>query len=200
QLEMEMYARRNGAVGTSFDIVSGFIQPGSEPTGSIFGYGADEGLRNGTTIFFDVGFVVDGYCSDWGRTVYFGSPSTNHTAAYSALQRAVTGTIGAIQVGRTRVCDLYPMLEERLDGDGYGDYLRARLPSKSVGHQIGIEVHESPWLEPQNTDLIVPGMVFCVEPKLWDDGEYYMRVEDMVLITDSGAEALTTFDRDLFEL
>jgi Xaa-Pro aminopeptidase len=200
QLEIEMHGRRLGAVGTSFDIVSGFIKAGSGQTGSIFSQGLDDGLRTGTTIFLDIGFVVDGYCSDWGRTLYFGNPDDNHRSAYAALQRAVTGTIAAIEVGKTKVCDLYDMFEERLDEDGYGDYLRARLPSKFVGHQIGIVVHELPWLEPRNDETIVPGMVFAIEPKLWDDGVYYMRVEDMVLVTSDGAESITTFDRELFAL
>jgi Xaa-Pro aminopeptidase len=200
QLEIEMHARRAGATGTSFDIVSGFIAPGSDSVGSIFSYTPDEGLRNGTTIFFDIGFVVDGYCSDWGRSVFFGTPDRVVAEAYRSLQKAVVDTVGAIEVGRTRVCDLYPLIESSLDASGYGDYIRARLPSKSVGHQIGMEVHENPWLEPRNDDLIQPGMVFCMEPKLWDDGRYYLRVEDMVLITEQGAEFLTTFDRELFSL
>ena len=92
------------------------------------------------------------------------------------------------------------MIEVSLDASGYGEFIRARLTTKSVGHQIGIEVHEDPWLEPQNKELLVPGMVVCIEPKLWDDGRYYLRVEDMILITDDGAESLTNFDRDLFQL
>ena len=200
QLEIEMCGRANGATGTSFDIVSGFVQTGGGPTGSIFGYELDEGLRPGTTIFFDIGFVVDGYCSDWGRSVFFGTPEENTKSAYKSLQNAVIETIAKIEIGETRVCDLYPMIESSLDASGYGDFIRARLTSKSVGHQIGVEVHEVPWLEPQNTDPLLPGMVFCVEPKLWDDGRYYLRVEDMILITEKGAESLTAFDRELFEL
>lgn len=198
QLAIEFEGRRLGASGTSFDIVSGFIKSGGEPTGSIFGYGIDQGLEYGTTIFFDIGFVVDGYCSDWGRSLFFGNPGTDIANGYRSLQHAMVDTVASIRTGETRVCDMYPMLESRLDEAGYGDKIRARLPSKSVGHQIGIEVHESPWFEPHNEDVLQPGMVFCLEPKLWDDGNYYMRVEDMVLITPEGGEFLTNFDRELF--
>ena len=200
QLEIEMCGRSMGASGTSFDIVTGFIAPDDKATGSIFSYSPDEGLRTGTTIFFDIGFVVDGYCSDWGRSLHFGSPDENTGSAYRALQAAVLEAVDTIEVGKTRVCDIYPSIESSLDSAGYGDFIRARLPTRSVGHQIGIEVHESPWLEPQNQDPLLPGMVFCVEPKLWDDGRYYLRVEDMVLITDDGAVILTRFDRELFEV
>ncbi|MBT3275712.1 MAG: aminopeptidase P family protein, partial [Spirochaetales bacterium] len=170
----------------------------AEPTGSIFSYDIDQGLEPGTTIFFDIGFVVDGYCSDWGRSLYFGEPDKNLIEAYRSLQKAVIDAVGSIQAGKTRVCDMYTLIEDSLDGSGYGDYIRARLPSKNVGHQIGIEVHELPWLVPANEEIIRPGIVFCLEPKLWDDGNYYIRVEDMVYITEQGAETLTKFDRDLF--
>jgi Xaa-Pro aminopeptidase len=200
QLEIETQGRLRGATGTSFGIVAGFIQRSVGPTGTIFSYELDDGLRNDTTIFFDVGFVVDGYCSDWGRSLYFGASDTRQSAAYTSLQSSVVETIEAIEVGHTRLCDLYTMIEQRLDHDGFGDYLRARLPSQSVGHQIGIGLHEVPWLEPQSHAPIAPGMVFCMEPKLWNDGEYYMRVEDMVLVSEKGAESLTTFDRELFGL
>jgi Xaa-Pro aminopeptidase len=102
--------------------------------------------------------------------------------------------------GSMRVCDVFPSIEEVLDEEGYGDYLRARLPHGSVGHQIGVEVHEPPWLKPENDDLLQAGMVMCLEPKLWHAGEYYLRVEDMVLIHPDRAEFLTDYDREQFQL
>ena len=199
-LLVEMEGKKLGAVGTSFDIVCGFIQSGGSPSGSIFSYDLDEGLKPETTIFFDVGFVVDGYCSDWGRSLYFGKTDRNIGKAYQALQTAVVQAVESIQMGTTRVNELYPKIESVVDDLGFGQYLRARLKTKSVGHQIGIEVHELPWLEPQNSEIIKPGMVFCLEPKLWDDGNYYLRVEDMVSISNDGAKFLTHFDRELFDL
>jgi Xaa-Pro aminopeptidase len=71
---------------------------------------------------------------------------------------------------------------------------------QAVGHQIGTEVHENPWLAPRFEEPLRAGMVLCIEPKLWYPGEYYLRLEEMVHITETGAEFLTTFDHDLFEL
>jgi Xaa-Pro dipeptidase len=200
QLEIEMLGRGMGAESPSFPTVSGFIRSGGGATGSIFGYDLDEGLDKGTTIFFDIGFVVDGYCSDWGRSVYWGRPNGEVGEAYAALQQAVVKTVSGIRPAVTRVCDIFPAIEAALDARGFGHYLRARLHHGVVGHQIGIEVHEDPWLNPENQHTLEPGMVMCFEPKLWRDGDFYLRVEDMVMITETGAESLTSFDRDLFVL
>jgi len=69
-----------------------------------------------------------------------------------------------------------------------------------VGHQIGVEVHEPPWLRPGNEHLLEAGMVMCLEPKLLNHGEYYLRVEDMVLVKRDKAEFLTNYDREQFQL
>jgi Xaa-Pro aminopeptidase len=200
RLDIEMIGRRLGASDISFPPSAGFVKSGSEAKGKIFTYKMEEDLQPDTTIFFDVGFVLDGYCSDWGRAVFWGVANKEVQEGYKALQRAVVDTVEKIEPGVTKVNDIFPSIESYLDSDGYGDYLRARLPHGSVGHQIGVEVHEPPWLKPENSDIIQPGMVFCIEPKLWHDGEYYLRVEDMVLIKGDRAEFLTQFDRELFQL
>ena len=69
-----------------------------------------------------------------------------------------------------------------------------------MGHQIGIDVHEIPWLHNTTPEVFQPGMVMCIEPKLWLPGEAFMRTEDMVLITETGCESLTVFDRNCYEL
>ena len=93
-------------------------------------------------------------------------------------------------------------LQERMAGLGlgYGDYLRARLPTGILGHSIGIEVHEHPWIGPDCGEVLRTGMVLALEPKLWRAGEYYLRVEDVVLVGAQGSEFLTEFDRTLFQL
>jgi Xaa-Pro aminopeptidase len=63
-----------------------------------------------------------------------------------------------------------------------------------------LEVHELPWLDPENKDLLMANMVMAMEPKLWNAGEYYFRVEDIVLVGRRKTEFLTKFDRGLFQL
>lgn len=99
-----------------------------------------------------------------------------------------------------KIGEMFNIIEAFLDGRGFGDRLRARLPHGNLGHHIGVDLHEKPWLRPGCDVVLQPGMVMCLEPKLWLPGEYYIRVEDMVLITEEGAESLTVFDRRLFEL
>ena len=205
--EIESQARRSGASNVSFGPVAGFVESCSLTAflkanpNQVTDFPIDKGLVGSTAIFFDVGFVMDGYCSDWGRSVYWGKAPEHVKKAYAALSRAVVETVAGIQPESTKACDLYPAIEAQLDAYGFGDQLRARLGAvRTVGHQIGTEVHESPWLTPRFDEPLRPGMVMCIEPKLWLPGEYYLRFEEMVLVTETGAETLTNFDRALFEL
>jgi Xaa-Pro aminopeptidase len=200
RIVIEMLGRKAGANDISFPPNGLFIKSGSEPTAEPYSYPRDEGLVAGTSIAFDVGFVMDGYCSDWGRSFYWGPVGEDIRKGYVALQRAVVETVDKMHEGSMRVCDVFPSIEGFLDEDGYGDYLRARLPDGTVGHQIGVEVHENPWLKPVNLHELREGMVMCLEPKLWRAGEYYLRVEDMVLIHKDRAEFLTNYDREQFQL
>lgn len=202
ELEAEIQAEglRRGAEGVSFNPAVIFTKSGSEPSTEAFTYPREHGLVPGTAIAFDIGFVSDGYCSDFGRSLYFGHAPSHIRGAYEALQQAVVETVAAMRPGAMRMCDLFPAVERTLDSLGYGDYLRARLPDKVLGHSIGIEIHENPWINPLCDMPLQAGMVMAVEPKLWRSGEYYLRVEDIVLAGEDSSEFLTTFDRETFEL
>ena len=200
QLEIEMTGRKMGATDVSFPSTAGFVKSGSEPSDDPFNYPMVEGLVPGCSIAFDVGFVMDGYCSDWGRSMHWGTAGEDVSKAYEALMNAVVETVDSMHAGSMKVNDLYPSIEASLDKAGYGDYLRARLKTGTVGHQIGVEVHEPPWLKPENEHELEAGMVMCLEPKLWRAGEYYLRVEDMVLVKEDKAEFLTNYDREQFQL
>jgi len=199
-LKIETMGRMIGASDVSFLSTAGFCRSGAEPTDAVFNYGPEEPLEPGSSVAFDVGFVVNEYCSDWGRSFYLGEPEEHVSKAYAALQTAVVETLDAIGDVVLKTNEVFPSIEGVLDREGYGDYLRARLPNGMVGHQIGVEVHEDPWLKPESRVELVDGMVFCVEPKLWNRGEYYLRVEDMVLIKNGKAESLTVYDRERFTL
>lgn len=200
QAELAYQGKQLGAAGVSFSPAALFIAAGAEPMGDPFTWPADEGLVAGTTIAFDFGFVKDGYCSDFGRSLYFGTPGREVREGYAALHRAVLETVGLMRAGGMAVRELFPAVERVLDSLGYGDYLRARLPDGMLGHYIGIEVHEYPWLVPACEEALEADAVMALEPKLWHDGEYYLRVEDIVLVGEAGTEVLTGFDRELFEL
>jgi len=197
---VETMGRGLGAKSPSFGITCGYLKTGTIPADDPFIYPQEAGLVRGTSIAFDVGFVVDGYCSDWGRSFYYGMPRKDILEAYQALQLSVLQMAEDIGKNVVKVNDIYPHIEKTLDRQGFGNYLRARLKTGNIGHQIGVEVHEEPWLKPDQTQPFVDGMVFCVEPKLWYKGDYYLRVEDMILIKNGRAEFLTNFRRDQFQL
>lgn len=199
-LEVEHQARLQGASDVSFPPTAGFVKSGSEVAPTPFTYPMEKGLVPGTSIAFDIGFVMDGYCSDFGRSFYFGPANREVEKGYEALQQGVLETVDKMYDGSMRVCDLFPALEKTLDRLGYGDYLRARLKTGNLGHQIGIEVHEPPWLRQGQEEILRTNMVMALEPKVWHAGEYYLRVEDIVLVGPRKTEFLTRFDRELFQL
>ncbi len=191
--------RLRGATDVSFPTTGGFCKSGSEPVG-VFNYEPHQPLESGSSIAFDVGFVLDGYCSDWGRSFYMGETPDHIKGAYPALMTSVVEAIDAMGEEIQYTDEIFDYIEMVCDREGFGDRLRERLPERMVGHQIGVEVHEDPWLRPGQRQELVDGMVFCVEPKLWLKGDYYLRVEDMVLMKNGKAESLTTYDRELFQL
>ena len=200
EAELVLQGRRLGASGVSFSPTVLFIKSGSQPSADPFTYPKDKPLVPGTCIAFDFGFVQDGYCSDFGRSFYFGRAAQEVRKGYEALHEGLLETVGGMHEGSMRICELFPALEGALDRLGYGDYLRARLPNGVLGHFIGIEVHEYPWVRPDCKEPLRANMVMALEPKVWRAGEYYLRVEDVVLVGKDRTEFLTGFDRELFQL
>ena len=120
---------------------------------------------------------------------------------YEALQAAECHMISQIRPGVTRFGDLYSYICDKAEELGYYGYLRfKREELGGNGHHIGSEVHEVPFLTYESDLILQPGMIFCSEPKMFFPNEGYMRVEDMILVTETGAESLTNFPRDLFEI
>jgi Xaa-Pro aminopeptidase len=198
-LKIEHLGRSMGANDVSFPTTAGFCKSGTAPIG-VFNYKLDQKLETSSSIAFDVGFVLDGYCGDWGRSMYYGNPEEHIDKAYTALMMAVVETIDAMGDEVLHVNQVFDYIEMVCDREGYKNRLLERLPDRRVGHQIGIEVHEDPWLKPNEGQELVDNMVFCIEPKLWHKGEYYLRIEDMILMKNGKAESLTKYDREIFQL
>ena len=198
-LNIEHYGRSSGAVDISFLPSGTMYKTGVKAEGQT-NYSPNDGLRKNTSIAFDVGFVLNGYCSDWGRSFYYGNPEDHIKTAYTELMASVVNVTDEIMGGVQRTDQVFPFIEEQIGKARLGDYLEARHPQREVGHQIGVELHETPWLRPEDRVEIQDGMVFCIEPKLWNNGYYNIRVEDMILIKNGKAESLTTYDRELFQL
>ena len=195
------YGLSHGIQDLSFPPTCGFKTRNTENAENIEPFEAERKLVPGTMVAFDIGYMDQGYCSDWGRTVYYGKAPEFVKKGYEALQAAQQHMIASIRPGVTRFGELYDFICDKADELGYYDYLRfKREDSGGNGHNIGIDCHESPWITPGQQTVMQPGMIFCSEPKMFFPNEGYMRVEDMVLVTEDGAESLSKFPRDLFEI
>lgn len=195
------YGLRTGMADLSFPPTCGFKTRNTENAQNIEPFENDRKLVEGTMIAFDIGYMDRGYCSDWGRTVYYGKAPELVKNGYEALQAGETYMVSKIVPGVTKFGELYGFICDKVEELGYYDYLRfKRDETGGNGHHIGSEVHELPFLVPGDDLVLEPGMIFCSEPKMFFKNEGYMRVEDMILVTEDGAEFLTNFPRDLFEI
>ncbi len=195
------YGLMHGIQDLSFSPTCGFKTRNTDNAKTIEPFENERKLVEGTMIAFDIGYMDRGYCSDWGRTVYYGKAPELVKKGYEALQAAQVYMVSKIVPHKTRFGDLYGYICDKAEELGYYEYLRFKREEEGGnGHHIGTEVHEMPWLR-NDADLILePGMIFCSEPKMFFPNEGYMRVEDMILVTEEGAEFLTNFPRDLFEI
>ena len=158
----------------------------------------DRRLAAGDLVVLDFGGVLDGYCSDLTRTVAIGSPSSEARRLYAAVQAAQQAAIAAVRPGvETSAVDAAArnVLQEHGLGDAFGH---------GTGHGLGLDIHEEPRITWPRPDVpAVPlqaGMVFTVEPGAYVPGFGGVRIEDDVLVTETGCEVLTSVPRELLTL
>ena len=137
-------------------------------------------------ILFDFGSVFDGYCYDYGRTVFFGEPDAEYLRVYELVMASQAAGIKALKAGNT--CEQVDAIARAVIADaGYGDAFRHRL-----GHGIGMDVHEPPFLAKGNTTELRPGMCFTIEPSIIRVHQVAARVEDIIVVGADGGIPLTT--------
>ena len=193
------YGIDHGIQDFSFSPTAGFKTRGTFTKEENFIFPRTSKLVKGTAIAFDVGYMDQGYCSDWGRTIYYGKAPEYVKNGYKTLHDAQQYMVSKIVPYKTKASDLYKLVLEEVTRQGYDDILRWK-EEEMLGHQIGIDCHNFPMLNKKFDDILQPGMIFCSEPKMMFEGECFMRIEDMILVTETGAEFLTNFPRDLFEV
>jgi Xaa-Pro aminopeptidase len=155
----------------------------------------DRVLAEGDLVVLDFGGVLDGYCCDLTRTVSIGPPSSEARRLYTAVYDAQQAAIAAIRPGvESTAVDAAArgVLEARGLGDAFGH---------GTGHGLGLDIHEEPRITRPRADVtsvpLVPGMVFTIEPGAYVPGFGGVRIEDDVLVTETGCEVLTTVSREL---
>lgn len=148
-------------------------------------------LKAGECILIDMGCEWKGYCSDMTRTFYCKSTDPEQTKIYNTVHEAVLKAEAALGPG-IPFCDIDAKARDYINAEGYGEYWKIRL-----GHFIGQDVHEYGDVSAANKNLTEPGMIFSIEPGIYLDGKYGVRIEDLVLITKDGYEILNSFDKNL---
>jgi len=146
-------------------------------------------------VVLDFGGILGGYCSDLTRTVAVGAADPEVRRVHAAVLAAQEAAIAAIRPGVEASC-VDAAAREVLESCGLGDAF-----GHGTGHGLGLEVHELPRITRPRPDVppmtLVPGMVFTVEPGAYRAGWGGVRIEDDVLVTDTGCEVLTTSRREL---
>jgi Xaa-Pro dipeptidase len=153
---------------------------------------SDRKLTAGDLVVVDWGAFYKGYCSDLTRVLVLPPvPETFYQIHQIAVQANETGRATA----KPGIACSLPnqAAHDLIQQKGYGEYFTHR-----VGHGIGMEEHEPPYLNATNTELFQPGMVFTIEPGIYLPGQGGVRIEDDVVITQHGAETLSTLSRDLY--
>ena len=142
-------------------------------------------------VVMDFGGELGGYFSDTTRTVVVVEPPEDFESAYEIVREAQAAAVDAVRPG-IETQDLDRIARSTIEAAGYGDRFIHR-----TGHGIGLEVHEPPYLVEGDRTVLEPGMTFSVEPGVYLDGRFGIRIEDIVVVTEDGVERLNRSTRDL---
>jgi Xaa-Pro aminopeptidase len=147
-------------------------------------HAGDRIIRHGEIVLCDFGGTMNGYCSDITRCVHIGEPPADIAAAYAVLMQAQAAGVAAGAVG-TSCENVDSVTRAIIDAAGYGEYFVHR-----TGHGIGMEEHEDPYMVSGNTTPIAAGHAYSVEPGIYVPGKWGMRLEDIVVATENGPQAV----------
>ncbi|CAM3445062.1 aminopeptidase P family protein [Brevibacillus invocatus] len=185
--ELEFQMKRLGAEGPSF---STMVLAG-EKSALPHGKPGNRAVQEGELLLFDLGVEVNGYVSDITRTFAVGEINDQLREIYETVWAANEAAIAEIRPGVT-FAHLDKTARGVIEAKGYGEYFMHRL-----GHGLGMDVHEYPSVHSENQEVLRAGMVFTIEPGIYVPGVGGVRIEDNVLVTETGVEVLTQFPKQL---
>ncbi|SHG34404.1 Xaa-Pro dipeptidase [Kaistia soli DSM 19436] len=190
--ELDYQMKRHGSLGPSF-------------TTSLYNTGTNHPMLLGqplktwprklnppVSVLLDFGAVLDGMCYDYGRTVSFGTPSAEQIKVHRLIMDAQAAGIAALKAGEATCAEVDSAARDVIAAAGYDKAFRHRL-----GHAIGSDVHEPPFLTKGSDTVVQEGMIFTVEPSILQDGSFSARVEDCIVVRPGGGEPLTRGFQDL---
>jgi len=188
--ELEYHMKKNGAEAISFETIAVSGKNSSSPHKTPENRQLEPGF-----LTMDFGAVVGGYHSDMTRTVVIGKADEEMRHLYGTVLHAQTAVLDVISAG-LKNHEMDRIARDIIDGAGY-----AGTFGHSLGHGVGLEIHENPGLYTRDDGLVLTaGNVVTVEPGIYIAGKYGCRIEDMVVITAGGAEDITHSPKDLIEI
>jgi Xaa-Pro aminopeptidase len=185
--EIEKFFRQEGSEGMPFEIIvasgSNSALPHARPTEKI--------ICSGEPVLIDMGAKINGYCSDFSRTLVLGKADKSLHEIYNIVLKAQTTAIERVESGMD-ASQADRLARSVVEQAGYGDAF-----GHGLGHGVGLAVHEFPSLGPNSSDLLADGMVFTIEPGIYLAGRGGVRIEDMVVLENGKARVLSKSKRDL---
>jgi Xaa-Pro aminopeptidase len=189
-LELEVFMRSQGATSSSFDTIVASGERSALP----HGVASSKIIGNNEFVKLDYGAYYNGYCSDITRTVVVGKPTDKHREIYEIVKEAqqfALDNLGPGMIGKQGDA----LTRDIITRYGYGEYF-----GHGTGHGLGMEIHEAPRLSISGDVVLAPGMTVTVEPGIYLPGFGGVRIEDDVVITDSGIRVLTRSPKQLIVL
>ncbi|MDF9866855.1 Xaa-Pro aminopeptidase [Bacilli bacterium PM5-3] len=190
-IELQKFILENGSSGLSFDTIIASGKRGSMP----HGVASDKLIEENDFITIDFGVFYNGYTSDMTRSFVVGNaPNEQLVTIYNIVKTAQEKAISAIKAGE-KACNIDKIARDYITEQGYGDYFEHGL-----GHSIGLEVHEMPYINSSSTDVLKTGNVITVEPGIYIPGLGGIRIEDDVIVKDNGCEIINKSSKELIKI
>jgi Xaa-Pro aminopeptidase len=188
-LELERFMRSEGSESSLFAaVVSG------KKTAMPHGVAGNKRIESGDLVTIDLGAVMSGYSSDMTRTFGVGTLRPQLVELYRAVLEAQQAALSAVMPGKSGK-ELDTIARDILTQKGYGEYF-----AHSLGHGVGLFIHEGPSLSQISSDVLQAGMVITIEPGAYIPELGGVRIEDLVVVTDTGYELLTTPSKEWLQL
>ncbi len=185
--ELEYTMKKLGAKGPSFESI---IAAGHR-SAMCHGTATENTIKNGDTVVLDFGVIYRNYCSDMTRTIFIGEPKKELVKIYDIVKRAQQAALDGITSGMSGY-NADKIARDIIAENGYKEAF-----GHSLGHGVGIEIHEEPRLSEKSEDILKDGMVFSVEPGIYVEGLGGVRIEDMVVLVDGKIRNFTTSPKDM---
>jgi Xaa-Pro aminopeptidase len=179
-----------GGNGLAFESIVGSGPTGSRPHARA----GDRTIGAGELVVIDAGTTIDGYASDYTRTFATGPLESEANEAYETVLRAQQTALDGIRAGLSGV-EADALARRVIDDSPFTGAM-----GHGLGHGLGLDVHEEPRLSTESSDVLAPGNVVTVEPGIYLEGRFGIRIEDDVVVTEDGIENLTGFRKDLVEV